>query len=58
MNKPKYDKWWRIKYHLLGIIPTKCPYCNGEIIPRGFERHNRRYQCRNCNEILVTDYGL
>ena len=56
MNKPMYDKWWKWKYHLFGTIPKNCPYCNGEIIDRGFKGHNRRYQCRDCDKVLITDY--
>ena len=58
MTKPIHDKWWKLKYALFGKIPKICPYCGGEIIDRGFKGINRRYQCRNCNVILVTDYGL
>ena len=54
----KNNRWWKWKYRLLGQVPEICPYCGGEVIDRGFEGHNRRYQCRSCQKILVTDYGL
>lgn len=54
----KNNRWWKLKYKLLGQIPETCPFCGGEVISRGFEGHNRRYQCRSCQKILVTDYGL
>jgi tRNA(Ile2) C34 agmatinyltransferase TiaS len=54
----KNNRWWKWKYRLLGQIPEICPYCGGEVIDRGFKGHNRRYQCRSCQKILVTDYGL
>ena len=57
MEKPKTNRWWKLKYTLFGKIPKICPYCGGEIIDRGFEGHNRRYQCRSCQKILATDYG-
>ena len=41
MSKPIYDKWWKWKYHLFGTIPENCPYCNGEIIDRGFRGHKK-----------------
>ena len=58
MTELKSNRWWKLKYTLFGKIPETCPYCGGEVIKRGFERHNRRYQCRSCDKILVTDYGL
>lgn len=57
MNKPKFDKWWKLKFHLLRIIPKKCPYCNGETMERGFKGHNRRIECKECNQTLI-DYTL
>lgn len=58
MEKQKYDRLWKLKYRLFGKIPEICLYCGGGVIARGFEEHNRRYQCRSCNRILITDYGL
>lgn len=55
MEKPKNNKWWKLKYRLLGKIPKTCLYCGGEIIDRGFKGYNRRYQCRSCQVILVTE---
>lgn len=52
-KQPKINKYWKLKYHLFRIIPGICPYCNGEVIARGFIGHNRRYQCRSCGEVLV-----
>ena len=57
-NMTKNNRWWKLKYMLLGKIPEICPYCGGEVVDRGFEGHNRRHQCRSCQKILVTDYGL
>jgi len=54
-SKPIYDRWWKIKYYLLGEIPERCPYCGGEVIARGFEGHNRRYQCRKCDRVLISE---
>ena len=36
----------------LGIPPKICPKCGGEIIARGFEGVNRRYQCLCCQTIV------
>ena len=52
-RRPKYDKWWKLKFQLLGIIPTVCPYCGGEITERGFEGHNRRIECVKCSQTLI-----
>lgn len=57
-EKPIFDKWWKWKLHLLGRIPKRCPYCDGEVIDRGFEGHNLRHQCRKCESVLVTEIGL
>lgn len=53
MSKPMYDKWWKWKFHLFRIIPKRCPYCNGETIERGFKGHNRRIECKECNQTLI-----
>lgn len=53
MNKPKFDKWWKLKFYLLRIIPKKCSYCNGEIMEKGIKGHNRRIECRECNQTLI-----
>lgn len=58
MNIAKYDRWWKWKLHILRKIPEKCPYCDGEVIERGFKGHNRRWQCRKCDRILVREHNL
>ena len=57
MKKPIYNKWWKLKFHLFRIMPKKCPYCNGEIINKGYKGHNRRLVCEECNQTLI-DYTL
>jgi len=54
-DKPIYDRWWKLKYLILRKIPERCPYCGGEVIARGFEGHNRRYQCRKCDRVLIFE---
>ena len=48
----------RIQWYLLGKTPVQCDSCGGDIIARGFSGHNRRYQCKDCNEIMATNYGF
>lgn len=55
-KQPKANKLWKLKYHILGMIPRICPYCTeGEVIARGFVGHNRRYECRSCGVLLVNE---
>jgi len=42
----------RIKL-FFGIKPSKCPYCGGELIEKGFELNNRRIECRKCKRVLI-----
>ena len=34
--------------------PKKCPDCGRKITERGFEYHNRRYECDNCEWIAYS----
>jgi len=29
-----------------------CPYCKGVMTKRGFEGHNGRYECEECEKII------
>ena len=53
MEKTKSNRWWKVKYTLFGQIPQVCPYCGGEVIERGFKGHNRRVECKKCNQTLI-----
>ena len=56
MTKPKSNRWWRWKFHLLREIPKRCPYCGGEVIIRGFKEQTRKIECRDCEMVLIDFY--
>ena len=53
MTKSNFDKWWKLKFLVLGKIPTVCPYCGGEVIKSGLKGYERRLGCKECNQILI-----
>jgi len=46
-------KSWKWRYRLFNELPKVCPYCNGEVIERGFEGVNWRVECRSCERVLI-----
>ena len=37
------------------LFRGKCPKCGAEMIPRGFEGHNRRWECPNCGYVIYEE---
>jgi len=44
----------KIPIHCKNCDKYICPYCGGIMTKKGFEGHNERYECENCERIIES----